>query len=78
MFLANPKSFDLSPEGYARTGADVVRWFAALVVGAAAPDTRPLHQFIASSCNLGQRFADLIRQLDNPPAAAPAKKEGSD
>lgn len=59
----NPKSFDLSPEGYARTGADVVRWFAALVVGAAAPDTRPLHEFIASSCNLDQRFADLIRRM---------------
>ncbi|WP_028240564.1 citrate synthase [Stutzerimonas azotifigens] len=59
----NPKAFDLSPEGYARTGADVVRWFAALVVGATAPDTRPLHEFIASSCGVDERFADLIRRL---------------
>lgn len=59
----NPKSFDLSPEGYARTGAEVVRWFAALVVGASAPDTRPLHEFIASSRGLDQRFADLIRRM---------------
>lgn len=59
----NPKAFDLSPEGYARTGADVVRWFAALVVGATAPDTRPLHEFIASSCGVDQRFADLIRRM---------------
>ncbi|MDD0842555.1 citrate synthase [Pseudomonas sp. Gutcm_11s] len=59
----NPKAFDLSPEGYARTGADVVRWFAALVVGAAAPDPRPLHEFIAASCGMDQRFADLIRRM---------------
>lgn len=59
----NPKAFDLTPEGYARTGADVVRWFAALVVGASAPDARPLHEFIASSCGVDQRFADLIRRM---------------
>ncbi len=60
---ANPKAFDLSPEGYARTGADVVRWFAALVVGSNVPDTRPLHEFIASSCGGDPRFADLIRRM---------------
>jgi citrate synthase len=59
----NPKAFDLSPEGYARTGADVVRWFAALVVGKSAPEPRPLHEFIASSCGGDQRFADLIRRM---------------
>lgn len=59
----NPKAFDLTPEGYARTGADVVRWFAALVVGANAPDTRPLHEFIASSCGVDHHFADLIRRM---------------
>lgn len=59
----NPKAFDLSPEGYARTGADVVRWFAALVVGADAPDTRPLHEFIAASCGVDERYADLIRRM---------------
>lgn len=58
----NPKAFDLSPEGYARTGADVVRLFAALVVGATAPDTRPLHEFIASASDAGPHFADLIRR----------------
>lgn len=59
----NPKAFDLSPEGYARTGADVVRWFAALVVGANAPDVRPLHEFLAAACGLDQHYADLIRRM---------------
>jgi len=59
----NPKSFDLSPEGYARTGADVVRWFAALVVGATAPDPRPLHEFITAACGVKKQYADLIRRM---------------
>ncbi|CAJ0571090.1 citrate synthase [Pseudomonas sp. BIGb0450] len=59
----NPKAFDLTPEGYARTGADVVRWFAALVVGANVPDIRPLHEYIATSCGMNQHFADLIRRV---------------
>lgn len=59
----NPKAFDLSPEGYARTGADVVRWFAALVVGRAQPSTQPLHEFIAEARGLDERYADLIRRM---------------
>jgi citrate synthase len=59
----NPKAFDLSPETYARTGADVVRWFAALVVGATEPSTQPLHEFITRSCGAPSAHADLIRRL---------------
>ncbi|WP_454254256.1 citrate/2-methylcitrate synthase [Pseudomonas sp. Marseille-Q8238] len=59
----NPKAHDLSKEGYARTSVDVVRWFAALVVGADGPDVRPLHQFIAQSCGVDGAFEDLIRRV---------------
>ncbi|MFZ4962872.1 citrate/2-methylcitrate synthase [Pseudomonas sp. Mn2068] len=58
----NPRAHDLSPEGYARTGVDVVRWLAALAVGANGPDARPLHQFIAESLGVDAAFADLIRR----------------
>lgn len=58
----NPRAHDLSPEGYARTGVDVVRWLAALAVGANGPDTRPVHQFIAEFLGLDSAFADLIRR----------------
>src|SRR6266478_2892387 len=34
---ANPRSYDLSKPGCARTGADLLRWFAAILVGANAP-----------------------------------------
>ena len=60
---ANPKAFDLSVDTYARTGADVVRWFAALVVGATVPNTRLLHEQIALACGVGPDYADLIRRL---------------
>lgn len=59
----NPKAFDLSTESYARTGADVVRWFAALVVGATEPSTQPLHEFITQACGAPPAYADLIRRL---------------
>ncbi|MDB6443734.1 MULTISPECIES: citrate synthase [Pseudomonas] len=59
----NPKAFDLSTESYARTGADVVRWFAALVVGATEPSTQPLHEFITQACGVRPALADLIRRL---------------
>ena len=59
----NPKAFDLSTDSYARTGADVVRWFAALVVGATEPSTQPLHEFITQACGAPPEHADLIRRL---------------
>lgn len=59
----NPKAHDLSPEGFARTGVDVVRWFAAIVVGACKPESIPLHTYIAKHCNVGPDVEDLIRQL---------------
>lgn len=58
----NPLAHDLSPEGYARTGVDVVRWLAALAVGANAPAARPLHEFIADSLGVDAAYADLIRR----------------
>lgn len=58
----NPRAHDLSPEGYARTGVDVVRWLAALAVGANGPDPRPLHEFIAEALGVDARYADLIRR----------------
>ena len=59
----NPKSHDLTLEGYARTGADVVRWFAALATGAPEPDARPLHEFIAATCGVESHLEDVIRQV---------------
>ena len=60
---ANPRSYDLSKPGFARTGADLLRWFGAILVGANAPSAAPLHEFIAESLEAPKGFDDIIRRL---------------
>src|SRR6266403_206146 len=43
---ANPRLYDLSKAGIARAGADLTRWYAAIMVGASGPSSAPLHEFI--------------------------------
>ncbi|MBJ7318777.1 MAG: citrate synthase [Brevundimonas sp.] len=59
---ANPLAFDLSAEGFARTGADALRWLAAILVGQDRPSPAPLHSFIAASRGAPEGVADLIRR----------------
>jgi citrate synthase len=60
---ANPRSYDLSKAGFARTGADLSRWFAAILVKANAPSAAPVHEFIAESLGAPKGFDDIIRRL---------------
>jgi citrate synthase len=60
---ANPRSYDLSKPGFARTGADLSRWFAAILVGASGPSQAPVHEFIAGSLGAPKGFDDIIRRL---------------
>jgi citrate synthase len=60
---ANPRSYDLSKAGFARTGADLSRWFAAILVGANGPSDAPVHEFIAESLGAPKGFEDIIRRL---------------
>ncbi len=59
----DPRDFDLSPSGMARTGADVLRWLAALTVHAKGPSSDPIHHFLASHLKRPPTEADLIRRL---------------
>lgn len=59
---ANPRAFDLSPAGFAASGADALRWLTALVLGADAPTAAPLHQAIAKRLGADTVFSDLIRR----------------
>lgn len=59
----NPRSYDLSPAGFALTSADALRWYAAVVGQAAAPDQRPLHVFLAAALQAPPGFDDIIRRL---------------
>lgn len=60
---ANPQAFDLTHEGLCRTGADVMRWYAALLTGADHVSTEPLHKQVAASLKLSAKEADLLRRL---------------
>lgn len=60
---ANPRSFDFSPEGYARTGADVVRVLAAIISGAPRLSEAPIHQLIGESLGADEVYQDLIRRI---------------
>jgi citrate synthase len=60
---ANPRSYDLSKTGFARTGADLLRWFAAILVGARGPSLTPLHELVAESLQAPKGFEDVIRRL---------------
>lgn len=59
---ANPRAHDLSPQGYARTGAEVIRCFGAIVAGAPAPDAAPVHESLARGLRAPPGYDDLIRR----------------
>lgn len=59
----NPRAFDLSPDAYARTGADVVRILASLITGQGVPSTQPLHEFLSAGLGVDPAYQDLLRRL---------------
>jgi citrate synthase len=60
---ANPRAFDLTRAGMARTGADVLRWLAALTVRSQDPPTEPIHLYLADKLGRDAGDADLIRRV---------------
>ena len=60
---ADPRSYDLSPAGMARTGADVLRWLATLTVRAKEPCCEPIHLFLARHLGKQAEDAELIRRF---------------
>lgn len=60
---ANPRAYDLSHAGMARTGADVLRWLAAITVNAPLPTTEPIHQMVARNLQLPPLGAEVVRRI---------------
>ena len=58
----NPKAYDLSALGMARTGADVLRTVAAMVVGAERPTAEPIHELIGRHVGANSLQTELIRR----------------
>lgn len=62
--LANPRGFDLTPGGMARTGGGVIRWLAAILLGGGvlAASTEPVHRLIGARLGLSAADTDLARR----------------
>lgn len=61
--VANPKAFDLTHAAMCRTGADIVRWLAALTVRSTQVSTDPTHIVVAQALGASDEMADLIRRI---------------
>ena len=60
---ANPKAYDLSTLGMARTGVDILRCLAAITLRTARVTAEPIHLFVARNRDLSPALADLVRRL---------------
>jgi citrate synthase len=60
---ANPKAYDFSPLGMARTGVDILRCLAAMTVHAPMPAAEPIHLFVARHLKLSAALADVVRRI---------------
>ncbi len=60
---ANPRAYDLTPGGMARTGGGVIRWLAAILLGAPTASAAPVHRVIADRLRLSEADADLARRV---------------
>jgi len=59
----NPRAYDLTPPGFARTAGEVMRWFATIVVGAERPSAAPLHEVVTSRAKDRKVMAEIVRRL---------------
>jgi citrate synthase len=60
---ATARVHDQSPAAFARAGADVLRWTAAILVGADAPSAAPIPQVITTALGAPRGYDDIIRRL---------------
>ncbi|BCA62715.1 hypothetical protein HMP09_1949 [Sphingomonas sp. HMP9] len=64
MFQAeNARSHDLDRLGHARSGADIIRRFAAVLVGDRSSSSEPIHQYIVDRMKAPADYADIVRRL---------------
>jgi citrate synthase len=60
---ANPRAYDLSPSGYCRTGAEMMRWFAAIICGQQSPSELPLHEVVTQGLGAPPGYTDIVRRM---------------
>ncbi|GLC96671.1 MULTISPECIES: citrate synthase [Cupriavidus] len=58
----HPHAYDLSKTGYARTGADTLRSYAA-VLTQSEPVAGPLHQHLTKGLRIAPKYEDMVRRM---------------
>lgn len=61
--LANPRAHDLGKQGFLNSGADVLRWFAAVMLGQSHPTSQPMHRTIGHVTRCGAKLEDAVRRV---------------
>ncbi len=61
--MYSPRSYDLTQRGFAATGANIMRWYAALLVGDVEPTDEPIHAYLARKMNAPPGYDDLLRRM---------------
>jgi citrate synthase len=59
---ADPRAYDLTREGYCRSGADALRCVTAACLDATQLSAAPIHELIAAELGADRRFEDVLRQ----------------
>jgi len=59
----NPRAYDLSRDGYRRSGVDVLRYVCTALVGQGAPSREPLHAFVVDALGGHESLKDVVRRL---------------
>jgi citrate synthase len=59
----NPRAYDLSPVNFARTGADILRWFTAFIVDEPGPRADPIAPYLTERLKLPEGYENIIRTV---------------
>lgn len=61
---SNPRAHDLGKHSFLRSGADILRWFAAWMLGQSTPaGLAPLHRYIGTTTKCGSKLEDAVRRV---------------
>lgn len=60
---ANPRAYDLSHQGMAATGVDIIRWLTAIILNKGSASDEPIHLQFERSLALQAEQTDLLRRV---------------
>jgi citrate synthase len=60
---SNPRNYDRTATGFFRASGDLLRWLAALAIGAEEPSAKPVHLVLARGWKAPRGFEDMIRRM---------------